>query len=71
MPKRVEVIKNIERAAAAQGLSFTFKRHGAKHDIYDLDGVPIPIGRHRELDNGYANTLYRECQTKLGKDWWR
>jgi hypothetical protein len=71
MPKRTEVIKKIEQAARARGLTFTLKRHGGNHDVYDLDGQMIPIERHRELQHGYAEKLYRQCQPKLGKGWWR
>jgi hypothetical protein len=71
MPKRTEVIKKIEKAAAMCDLAFSFKRHGGNHDIYDLDGVMIPIERHRQLDNGYANMVYRQCEVKLGKGWWK
>jgi hypothetical protein len=71
MPKRTEVIKKIQEAATARGMTFDFKRRGGNHDIYDLDGLMIPIKRHRELTDQYAEKVYRECQPKLGKGWWR
>lgn len=71
MPKRTEVIKKIEKAAKAQGMAFALKRHGGNHDVYSLDGLPVPLGRHRDFDAGYADMVYRECQPKLGKGWWR
>lgn len=71
MPKRTEVIKTIEDAAKARGIAFTFKRRGGNHDIFDLDGLPIPIGRHREFTNQHTEKVYRECQPKLGDRWWK
>lgn len=71
MPKRTEVIKKIEKAAATRHLSFTVKRRGGNHDIYDLDGLMVPVGRHTEFGNRYAETVYKECEPKLGKGWWR
>lgn len=71
MPKRTEVIKKIENAAKDAGLTFTYDREGGRHTIYKLDGLTIPIERHRELTNQYAEKVYRECQPKLGKGWWR
>jgi hypothetical protein len=52
-------------------MTFAFKRSGGNHDIHDLDGLMVPIERHRELTNQYAEKLYRECQPRLGKGWWR
>ena len=71
MPKRAEIIRNIERAAKAAELKFMQVREGANHSIYDLDGVMIPIARHRELGQRYAETVYKQCETKLGRSWWR
>ncbi|QUR68948.1 hypothetical protein [Mycobacterium spongiae] len=71
MPKRTEVIKKIEKAAKAHHMSFTIKRRGSNHDIYTLDGLMVPVGRHVEFTQRYAETVYKECETKLGKGWWR
>lgn len=71
MPKRTEVIKKISKAAAAAGLTFDFKREGGNHTIYNLDGDMIPIGRHRDFEPSYAVMVYRECENKLGKGWWK
>lgn len=68
MPKRSEII--ITKAAKAAGLKFVIVREG-RHTIYSLDGLLIPIGRHNEFGNRYAETVYKECEPKLGKGWWR
>ncbi len=71
MPKRREVLKKITEAAAADSMAFTLKRSGGNHDIYSLDGLMVPVGRHSEFTQRYAETIYKECEPKLGKGWWR
>lgn len=71
MPKRADIIAKIEKAAKAAELKLILVREGANHTIYDLDGVMIPIARHRELGQRYAETVYKQCETKLGRSWWR
>lgn len=69
--KRRELINRITKEAQANNLTFELKRNGARHDVYSLDGLTIPVERHRELDNGYAEKVYKECEPKLGKRWWK
>lgn len=69
--RRRDLIKTIAAEAARQGLAWELARTGANHDIYRLDGLMIPVGRHRDLDRDYAAMVYRECEAKLGKGWWR
>ena len=71
MPKRADILTKIEKAAKAAELKFLLVREGANHSIYDLDGVMIPIARHRELGQRYTETVYKQCETKLGRGWWR
>jgi hypothetical protein len=61
----------IEKAAKTAELKFIHVREGGKHTIYELDGLMIPIARHRELGARYAETVYKECESKLGRSWWR
>jgi hypothetical protein len=69
--KQREVIRKIAQQARASGLSWTLARHGANHDVYDLDGLMVPIPRHAEVTNRFAVIVWRECEPKLGKDWWK
>jgi hypothetical protein len=71
MPKRSDIISKIQKAAKAAELKFLLVREGANHSIYELDGVTIPIARHREFGQQYAETVYKQCETKLGRGWWR
>ena len=46
-------------------------REGRNHSVYRLNGAMIPIGHHRELDKMLARKIFMECESELGKDWWR
>lgn len=69
--KRRDLIKKIEREAAAKGVTWKFMRQGSRHELYRLGSKMIPIERHTELDNSYAEMVYRECADVLGRGWWR
>ncbi|HEY9312985.1 hypothetical protein [Williamsia sp.] len=72
MTTRNDVLKKIAKAAKAEGLDFDFVREGGNHSVYQLDGLAIPIGRHKgEIGNRYAEMIYKECEPKLGKRWWK
>lgn len=71
MPSRSEILKKITKAATDKGLSFVKSRQGGNHTIYNLDGLMIPIGHHRQFETRYAETVYKECEPKLGKGWWK
>jgi len=47
------------------------RKEGAKHSLYELDGVLIPIPRHTELGERLAMAIFAECEIVLGKGWWK
>ncbi|PLS30060.1 hypothetical protein Uis1B_2111 [Bifidobacterium margollesii] len=72
MTKRKDIIKRIRAEARKQGIDFTqAARKGGNHDIYLLDGLMIPPPRHNEIPEPTTRGIYRECEDKLGKDWWK
>ncbi|MGW4368705.1 hypothetical protein ACWEKT_23980 [Nocardia takedensis] len=71
MTKRSDLLRTIELAAKAAGVEWEFVGEGANHTVFRLGGKKIPVGRHRELGNRYAEMVYRECEEMLGKGWWR
>lgn len=71
MTYRKEIIKRITKAAKSKGLSFELKREGGKHSIYDLDGLVLPLPRHNDIPENTTRDIYKECEPKLGKGWWR
>ncbi|MEA2025479.1 MAG: hypothetical protein U9O18_02185 [Chloroflexota bacterium] len=68
--KRRDLIRQIARAAKAKGMPFKRVR-SRRHDVYSLDGLIIPIPRHREIGEGLADDIRKECESKLGMRWWR
>ena len=71
MRKRTEVVTRIKKAAQANGVAFVFRDCGGFHGILTLDDVKIPVCRHRDFTDRYAEDLYADCEAKLGRDWWR
>lgn len=72
MTKRKDIIKRIAAEARKRGIDFVqANRKGGNHDIYLLDGLMIPLPRHSEIPEPTTRGIYRECEDKLGKDWWR
>jgi hypothetical protein len=69
--RRKEVIKRIDEAAKEQGRELKLLRHGARHDVYLLGSSRIPIPRHKEFSNQFAEVVWRECSDVLGEGWWR
>lgn len=71
MTKSRDIVKRINREAKAHGLVLVVEREGGNHTVYDLDGVTIPIPRHADVGERLTETIYKQCETKLGKGWWR
>lgn len=71
MPKKRDLIKRLEKAAKSSGLIFIYDRAGGNHDVYKLDGKPIPIPRHNEINEMTAEGIYKQAESKLGKRWWK
>lgn len=69
--KRKELLDRLEAEARGRGITWTLARNGARHDVYKLGGKMIPVERHRELDNSYAEMIYRECAEVFGERWWK
>lgn len=71
VPKRRDILARIQRGATERDLVWEFARQGSNHQVWKLDGLTIPIGNHRDFDEDYARMIYKECEPKLGKGWWR
>jgi len=69
--KRREVIKKIAAAARKQEAEWILAREGAKHTVYTLNGVVVPIPRHNELGEIFSVDIFKECEGVLGKGWWK
>jgi hypothetical protein len=69
--KRREVIKRIASEAKTKGVAWKQDREGANHTVYTLAGLQVPIPRHNEIHDRLAERIFKECEPKLGKGWWR
>ena len=69
--KRTELLKRIRGAAKAKDLIWSLRRQGAQHEIWELDGLEMPIPRHREINERLARAIMGDPAEKLGEDWWR
>lgn len=69
--KRRDLIGKIATAASQHSLNWGLVRNSANHDVYSLEGLLIPIPRHNEIGERLAVEIFKECQPKLGKGWWR
>lgn len=69
--KRRDLLKTIRDAPRAAGIGFVSIRSRGAHEVFSLDGLIIPVPRHREIAEGTARSILKQCETKLGKDWWR
>lgn len=71
MTKRVDLIRQISKAAKRRGLVFEVAREGGRHTVFDLDGARIPIPRHNEIGEQLAEVIRKQAAEKLGEGWWR
>lgn len=69
--KRRDLIKKISKATKTAQLTWDIHREGANHTVYRLDGLMIPIPRHPDIDEQLAQLIFKECEPKLGKRWWK
>jgi len=69
--KRGEVIRRIKQAAKAKGVAWTLDRQGRNHEVYRLGRTMIPVPRHTELDDRFAEKVWKECEPELGERWWK
>ena len=71
MTSRRWLIKLIRHAAKRKNVTFESIRQGGSHEIFQLDGLMIPIPRHNEIDNNLADIICKEAEAKLGKGWYQ
>jgi hypothetical protein len=69
--KRTVLLDLIAAAAREHGVTFLFIREGGNHEIWALDGRPIPIPRHREVDEMTTRRILRDLEPRFGKRWWQ
>lgn len=68
--KRSELLRRIGSAARDRRLAWNLRRQGAQHEIWELDGLDVPIPRHREINEKLARAIMADLSVKLGEGWW-
>lgn len=69
--KQRDLLSRIAKRAKEVGADWRFKGPGGRHDIWILNGQKIPVPRHREIGEGLAVTIFKECEFALGERWWK
>lgn len=68
--KRRAVIKKVEAAAKAQGLTFQVKEL-TNHTGITVGGKRSTLGRHAEVDEVTVGKFFKQFEEVLGEGWWR
>lgn len=68
--KRMDLIREISKAARRSGLLWVIVREGGNHSIFTLGDQRIPIPRHREIPDVLAIKIMKELESELGQRWW-
>lgn len=71
MTKPRDIVKRISREAKRQNVAFGLDREGANHSVYRIGATIIPVPRHRDVNEMTTEGIYKQCETELGKGWWR
>jgi hypothetical protein len=69
--KRVVLLDLIAATAREHGVTFAFIREGGDHEIWALDGLRIPIPRHREVGEMTTRRILRSLEPRFGRRWWQ
>ncbi len=64
-------MRRIARAAKARHLVWRREREGRRHEIWLCGSTEFPVPRHKEINEFTAESIMKELETELGKDWWR
>lgn len=49
----------------------TCQRKRDHFTVYILDDLSIPVPRHNEINELTVMGIFKECEPRLGKGWWR
>jgi len=68
--KRRQVLRKIHLAAQAAQMTYT-ERQLSRHSGVTVGSVSTTVPRHREIPDLLAETIFKQLEPALGKDWWR
>lgn len=64
------MLKRIRKAAKAQGVAYA-EQELTRHTGITVGSVSTTVARHTEIPDLFAETIFRQLETALGKGWWR
>lgn len=70
MTKRREILKKLRKGAKDAEIDVE-ETEGKRHTLLIFEGLRIPVPRHTEIPDRDAQSIYKEAEPKLGKDWWK
>lgn len=65
-----QVLAEISRAAAEQGVEFRLHRKGKKHLIYHLGTTVVLPVPHSQIPSRIRFEMFKACEPELGYRWW-
>ena len=65
-----DIIGEISREAARQGVPFNLYRRGAKHHIYHLGKTVMLTISHTKVNPRSRIEILKRCESELGYRWW-
>lgn len=65
-----DMLGEISREAARQGVAFRLYRSGAKHFIYHLGETVMVTISHTKVNPRSRIEILKRCESELGYRWW-
>ena len=66
--KRRDLLIQIEQLADANGVEWYLHSRGGNHDKYKFNGATVPVPRHKEIGEGLAAKIIKQCKNALPKE---
>lgn len=68
--KRAALLKKIRNAAKQTGVEYA-ETEGSNHTHLQVGAVRTTVGRHNEIADLMAETIFKQLEPELGTRWWK
>jgi len=68
--KRAALLRTIAEAARRNRSDWRLIRDRGDHEVWSLDGIPVVIPRHREVNEMVALPILVDLEARFGERWW-
>lgn len=68
--KRAAVLKRIRKAAKQADVDYV-ETEGSNHTRLQVGAVRTTVGRHSEIVDLMAETIFKQLEPELGERWWK